>query len=89
MGSLTSQFPKSAKYEYKHDFPETIKNDLFKLGLIDSPSGGHKYKYDDCFEDGSFARWVIIMLLVIFISIPVAVGTLIYGIYKLMLWLAM
>ena len=90
LGSLTSQFPKSAKYQYKHDFPETIKNELFKLGLIDSPSGGHKYKYNDSFEEGSLdiLRWVIIII-VILISIPVGVGTIIYWIYKLIVWLAM
>ena len=40
LGSLTSQFPNSAKFSKKEDFPEPMKTELIQLGLLDSPCGG-------------------------------------------------
>ena len=80
---LTSQFPLSARLKRIDDFPnKQVVDDLKLLGLTEPTPDEIKAT-----ESGSGDKFIILVLIVLGLSIPVGLITIIYWICKLVIYL--
>ena len=86
LGSLTSQFPQSAKYETIDEFEEPMKSELKTLGLINSPSGGANYTNNrQLITKQSAFDWGTVIIYFLIASLFVGAGTILYWVFQLII----
>lgn len=82
LGSLTSQFPHSARFLKKEHFPEPIRTELFQLGLLDSPFGEESCQETKSRRTG-LETWILYILSFALVCMIIGLGVVGYWTFLL------